>query len=131
MRIDTCCTGLSAGPELTFLKNTNPYLFSSWDADAGVFRDGEPGVRFPVLFLGYMEVGRMIDAQADGFAVGQMVAGSWGHKTGHAAEASGDLLVPLPAALDPALGIFVGQMVPIAANGILHPDALAHGRAPS
>lgn len=62
--------------------------------------------------------------------VWQMVAGSWGHKTGHTAEASGDLLVPVPAALDPVLGIVVGQMGPIAANGILHADALAHGRTP-
>ncbi|RYH95522.1 MAG: zinc-binding alcohol dehydrogenase, partial [Acetobacteraceae bacterium] len=40
---------------------------------------------------------------------------------------AGDVLIPMPAGLDPILGIFVGQMGPIAANGILHADAEFHG----
>ena len=130
VRIDTTYTGLSAGTELTFLKNTNPYLFSSWNSDAGVFRDGEPAMRYPVPFLGYMETGRVIDAQAEGFHVGQLVAGMWGHKTSHIADPTCDLLIPLDDDFDPILGIFVGQMGPIAANAILYADALAHGRNP-
>ena len=130
VRLDTCFTGLSAGTELTFLKNTNPYLFSSWDAEAGVFRDGAPALRYPVPFLGYMEVGQVIDAPDGGFAVGQMVAGTWGHKTGHTAAAVDGGLVVMPDALDPVLGVFVAQMGPIAANAILYADALAHGRTP-
>ena len=130
VRLDTRFTGLSAGTELTFFKNTNPYLSASWDADAGVFREGEAAMRFPVPFLGYMEVGRVIDAQAEGFRVGDLVAGSWAHKTGHTADAGRDLLVPLPEALDPVLGVFVAQMGPIAANAILYADALAHGQVP-
>ena len=34
-RVDTLYTGLSAGTELTYLKGTNPYLHSSWDAERG------------------------------------------------------------------------------------------------
>lgn len=129
IRLDTCFTGLSAGTELTFLKNTNPYLFASWDADAGVFRDGTPAMGYPVQFLGYMEVGRVIDSKSPDFRNGDLVAGTWGHKTGHRVNPASDLVLPMPEGLDPMLGIFVAQMGPIAANGILHADAVAHGRA--
>ena len=130
IRLDTCFTGLSAGTELTFLKNTNPYLFSSWDAAAGVFRDGEPAVRYPVPFMGYMEMGRVIDSKHPGFHNGDLVAGTWGHKTGHIVNPDADLVVPMPAALDPLLGVFVAQMGPIAANAILYADALMYGQTP-
>ena len=130
IRIDTCFTGLSAGTELTFLKNTNPYLFSSWDAAAGVFRDGDPAVRYPVPFMGYMEMGRVIDSQSPDFRNGDLVAGTWGHKTGHTANPATDLVVPMPAGMDPLLGVFVAQMGPIAANAILYADALMHGQMP-
>ncbi len=130
IRLDTCFTGLSAGTELTFLKNTNPYLFSSWDAAAGVFRDGEPAMRYPVPFMGYMEMGRVIDSKNADFRNGDLLAGTWGHKTGHTADPAVDLVTPMPAGLDPLLGIFVGQMGPIAANAILYADALMHGQAP-
>ena len=125
VRLDLCFTGLSAGTELTFLKNTNPYLTSSWDADACMFRSDTPAVSFPLRFMGYMEVARVIDSRADGFGVGDIVAASFGHKTGHTATPAHDLLVPMPAEIDPMLGIFVAQMGPIAANGILHADAIA------
>ena len=129
VRLDLLYTGFSAGTELTFLKNTNPYLHSRWDGEAGIFVPGDASERFPIRFLGYMEVGRVIDARAPGFAVGQPVATTFGHKSGHTARASHDLLVKLPGALDPILGIFVAQMGPICANGILHADAEAFGPA--
>lgn len=123
LRIDTLFTGISAGTELTFLKDTNPYLRARYDGETGLFLPGEPGARYPVPFLGYMEVGRVTEAAAPGWAAGDVVAGTWGHKTGHTADVFHEMLVPLPAGMDPMLGIFVGQMGPIAANGILHADA--------
>lgn len=126
VRLDLCYTGLSAGTELTFLKGTNPYLGASWDADATMFRADRPAVDFPVRFMGYMEVAKISDSKAAGFAVGDLVATTFGHKTGHIATPAQDFLVPMPAECDPMLGIFVAQMGPIAANGILHADALAH-----
>lgn len=129
VRVDLLYTGLSAGTELTFLKGSNPYLHSRWDAEAGVFVPGEPTARFPVAFLGYMEVGRVVDAKAPGYRRDDVVAGRWGHKTGHTGDPSQDLLVRLPQGMDPLLGIFVAQMGPIAANGILHADALEFGGA--
>lgn len=129
LRLELMFTGLSAGTELTFLKGTNPYLHSRWDDFAGRFLPGEPSARYPVNFLGYMESARIIDARAQGFQAGQVVAAAFGHKTGHTADPAHDLLVPLPVGMDPMLGIFVAQMGPIAANGILHADAEAFGGA--
>jgi threonine dehydrogenase-like Zn-dependent dehydrogenase len=127
VRLDLMYTGISAGTELTFLKGTNPYLTSRWDGDRGVFVPGEPSARFPVNFLGYMEVGRVIDSRADGFRTGEVIATTFGHKTGHTANPGQDLLLHMPKGLDPILGIFAAQMGPIAANGILHADAEEFG----
>lgn len=123
VRLDTLYTGFSAGTELTFYKNTNPYLHSRWDGGRGVFVPGEAGQHFPVPFLGYMEVARVTEARAPGFAPGEIVASTYAHKSGHTADPFHDLLVKLPAGIDPMLGIYVAQMGPIAANGLLHADA--------
>ena len=80
-------------------------------------------------FLGYMEVAAVVASAAPGFAPGDIVAATFGHKTGHTANPAHELLVPLPPDLDPILGIFVAQMGPICANGILHADAEALGAA--
>ena len=37
VRLEMLYTGFSAGTELTFVKNTNPYLHSRWDGGRGVF----------------------------------------------------------------------------------------------
>lgn len=123
VRLETLYTGLSAGTELTFLKHTNPYFHSRWDAERGVFVSGEASIDYPVPFLGYMEVARVTESRSARFTAGQVLATTFGHKSGHTADPSRDVLIPLPPDLDPILGIFVAQMGPIAANGILHADA--------
>jgi predicted dehydrogenase/glycosyltransferase involved in cell wall biosynthesis/NADPH:quinone reductase-like Zn-dependent oxidoreductase len=127
VRLETLYTGLSAGTELTFLKNTNPYFHARFDAERGVFLEGEPDLRYPVPFLGYMEVARISHSRTAGFADNEVVSATYAHKSGHTADPSHDMLVPLAADVDPILGIFVAQMGPIAANGILHADAEAFG----
>ncbi|WP_026203211.1 glycosyltransferase [Rhizobium giardinii] len=127
VRLDTLYTGFSAGTELTFLKNTNPYFRSRFDGGRGVFIDNEADLHYPVAFLGYMEVARVAESRAGGFCDGQVLATTYAHKTGHTADPYHDLLVPMPSEVDPLLGIFVAQMGPIAANGILHADAEAFG----
>lgn len=127
VRLETLYTGFSAGTELTFLKNTNPYFHSRFDGGRGVFIENEPDLRYPVPFLGYMEVARVSESRAPGFETGDVVASTYAHKSGHTADPFQDVLVPLPAGFDPILGIFVAQMGPIAANGILHADADAFG----
>lgn len=123
VRLETLYTGFSAGTELTFMKHTNPYFHSRWDADRGVFIGGELSLDYPVPFLGYMEVARVVDSRNPAFKNGQVLATTYGHKTGHTADPSRDVLIPMADDLDPVLGIFVAQMGPIAANGILHADA--------
>jgi threonine dehydrogenase-like Zn-dependent dehydrogenase len=118
--VDTLYSGLSAGTELSFLKATNPYLRARWDDDLCVFREAEPGVRFPVRTLGYMEVGRVTESHTPAVEVGELVAMTYGHKTGHCADPSREWVIPLPDDLDPLLGIYVAQMGPICANGLLH-----------
>ena len=96
VRLDTLYSGFSAGTELTFFKDTNPYLRSRWDEGRSVFVEGEPSARFPVPFLGYMEVARVTDSRTPAFANGDIVCGSYGHKSGHTADPFHELLVPLP-----------------------------------
>ena len=127
VRLDLRYSGLSAGTELTFLKGANPYLHARWDDGRGVFEPGDPSVRFPVPFMGYMEVAEVLSSSARGFGPGDTVATTFGHKTGHTANPETELLVHLPSDLDPILGVFVAQMGPIAANGVLHADAEALG----
>jgi threonine dehydrogenase-like Zn-dependent dehydrogenase len=122
-RVDTLYTGLSAGTELTFYKGTNPYLHSRWDEGFGVFRQGEPSARYPIPFLGYMEVGQVTESLAPDVPEGQILAMNYGHKTGHTAHPHHDFYIPLPDGVDPVLGIYGQQMGPICANGLLHAAA--------
>lgn len=122
LRVATTYSGFSAGTELTFMKGTNPYLHSRWDEGRRVFVNGEAGMHYPVPFVGYMEVGRVIEGEARGVPAGAIVAGAWGHKTGHVIDPGRDRFFVLPNDIDPMLGIYVGQMGPIAANGLLYAD---------
>ena len=122
-RVDTLYTGFSAGTELTFFKGSNPYLQSSWDEQLCVFREGQPSASFPITALGYMEVGRVSETRTPAVQVGEVVAMTYGHKTGHTAHPLQDFFVSLPDDLDPILGIYVAQMGPICANGLLHAAA--------
>jgi threonine dehydrogenase-like Zn-dependent dehydrogenase len=120
--VRTLYSGVSAGTELTFLNGTNPALHSSFDPELGLFRPGEPAAAYPVTRLGYMEVARVEATAQDGSGppVGALVAMTYGHRTGYAADPLRDRIVELPAELDPILGIYVAHMGPICANGLLH-----------
>ncbi len=119
-RVDTIYTGLSTGTELTFFRGTNPYLSARWDDDYGLFVEGEPSERLPKPFLGYMEVGRVVESCSPALSRGALVAATYGHKTGHTLNPETDFYVKLPDSFEPVLGIYVGQMGPICANALLH-----------
>jgi threonine dehydrogenase-like Zn-dependent dehydrogenase len=118
--VNTHYSGLSAGTELTFFKGSNPYLRARWDDDLCLFCEGEPKTTYPIKILGYMEVGQVVETHTPAVCSGELVAMAYGHKTGHLADAAHEFFVPLPADLDPLLGIYVAQMGPICANGLLH-----------
>jgi Zinc-binding dehydrogenase len=122
-RVDTLFTGFSAGTELTFVKGSNPYLHARWDARYGMFLPGEASTQYPIPFLGYMEVGRVAQSCTPSVRTGDLLAMTYGHKTGHTADAAEEFFLPLPPDIDPLLGIYVAQMGPICANGLLHAAA--------
>ena len=122
-RIETLYSGISSGTEATFLHGTNPYLHARWDEEYGLFQRDEPSMHFPIPFLGYMEVGRVTESRTSAVSEGTLVAMAYGHKSGHTADANHEFFIPLPPTLDPLLGIYVAQMGPICANGVLHAAA--------
>jgi NADPH:quinone reductase-like Zn-dependent oxidoreductase len=126
--VETIYSGISAGTELTFMHGTNPYLNATWDAEFGIFRPNNAALHYPIPFLGYMEVGRVMASQTPAVQEGQVVAMAYGHKSGHTANALQEFYVPLPNDLDPLLGIYVAQMGPICVNGLLHAAADLVGR---
>jgi threonine dehydrogenase-like Zn-dependent dehydrogenase len=123
-RIDTLFSGLSAGTELTYYRGTNPFLHAAWDRHFCGFRRDRPG---QVEVLGYMEVGRVRETRTDRVAVGDLIALAYGHRTSYVADALQARVVPLPPDLDPLLGIYLAQMGPICANGVLHAAADRQG----
>jgi len=118
-RVHTLFSGVSAGTELSFVKGTHPALHTGFDPELGLF-GGPVADPYPVRRLGYMEVGRVEET-------GGLVAMAYGHRTAYAADPLHDRIVPLPADLDPILGIYVAHMGPICANGLLHAAADRHG----
>ncbi|MEZ4869141.1 MAG: zinc-binding alcohol dehydrogenase [Caldilineaceae bacterium] len=127
-RVDTLYSGISSGTELTFYRGTNPYLHARWDEEFGLFRTGESSAHYPMPFLGYMEVGRVTESRAQGVHEGDVVAMAYGHKTGHTTDTVHEFYMPFPHDVNPILGIYVAQMGPICANGLLHAAAEAVGQ---
>ena len=123
-RVRTIATGLSAGTELTFLKGTNPWHRRTFDRARRVFVDGPPTSAYPVPVMGYMEVGEVTESRADGVAVGDVLAMTYGHRRAYTAG-PGDFRFRLPSGFDPVLGTLVAQLGPICANGLLHASAQA------
>jgi threonine dehydrogenase-like Zn-dependent dehydrogenase len=127
VRIATAYTGLSAGTELSWFRGSNPFLGRHFDRELGLFADGEPTSPYPVTRVGYMETGTVVESRAPGLPVGTRVACPYGHATAHVADPVTEHVVPLPADLDPVLGVYVAHMGPICANGVLHAAADAGG----
>ncbi|MBG0567483.1 zinc-dependent alcohol dehydrogenase [Actinoplanes aureus] len=127
-RARTLFSGVSAGTELTFLKGTNPALHTGFDAGLGLF-GAPPEQAYPVTRLGYMEVAEVEQSRTAAFPDGTVVAMTYGHRTGYNGHPLRDRVVPLPAGLDPILGVYVAHMGPICANGLLHAAADRYGPA--
>jgi threonine dehydrogenase-like Zn-dependent dehydrogenase len=120
--VQTLYSGLSAGTELGYVKGTDPAFTSRHDRDLGVFLPGEGSRRYPIPAMGYMEVGQVVESRRPDLAEGALVAAAYGHRSCHVL-AAGDLAVPVPPDVDPLLGIYLAQMGPICANGLLHAAA--------
>ena len=121
LRVRTLYSGISAGTELTAYRGSNPYLSKQWDAQNRLFHPSEsPSQPYPLSGWGYEEVGEVIevDSQVTSLKVGDIVYGTWGHRTHHILQEEYASQRLKPDGLDPILAIY-SHLGPIALNGIL------------
>lgn len=126
IRLRTLYSGISAGTEMTAYRGSNPYLHHRWDTERRLFLPNEaPSQPYPLVGWGYEEVGEVVETGADvqQIQVGQVVYGTWGHRSHAILEEAYAAQRIKPAELDPLLAIF-SHIGPIALNGIL--DANIH-----
>jgi 2-desacetyl-2-hydroxyethyl bacteriochlorophyllide A dehydrogenase len=126
VRVRTLYSGISAGTELASYRGSNPYLHKHWDAQNRLFLPAsEPSLLYPITQWGYEEVGEVVEtgAEVTQLSAGQVVYGTWGHRSRAVLEE--DFLAKRikPQGLDPVLAIY-SHIGPIAINAIL--DANIH-----
>lgn len=120
VRLRTLYSGISAGTELTAYRGSNPYLHRQWDPARKLFIPAEqPALAYPVSGWGYEEVGQVIElgGEVQQVAMGDIVYGTWGHRTHHIVEEEYARERLQPGALEPIFGIF-SQIGSIALNGV-------------
>lgn len=123
VRIRTLYSGISAGTELAAYRGTSPHLNKRWDAERRLFVQGGSDLAYPVTSWGYEEVGEVIDCGAAVTKVerGDIIGGTWGHRSSHVADETWASERVLPSALDPLCGIF-SHVGAIALNAVLDAD---------
>lgn len=108
VRVRTLYSGISAGTELTQYRGTNPYLQKRFDPETRLFVEDRAGLAYPLKGFGYEQAGQIseLGAGVSGLQVGQLVWGSWNHRSQVVLDES--LVKPrlLPPGTDPRLGIF-------------------------
>lgn len=120
VRIATLYSGISAGTELSQYRGTNPFMHRRFDEASRLFVEGAaPSWPYPVPNLGYEEVGRIVEVgpEAQGLDVGQLVYGTWNHRTHHVATADYAASRLLPESADPRIGVF-SHIGAVALNGV-------------
>jgi threonine dehydrogenase-like Zn-dependent dehydrogenase len=122
VRLQTLYSGISAGTELTHYRGSNVYLHKLWKDTDRLFLTGEGSTSktYPIYGSGYEECGKVIELGSAVSRVkpGDIVYGTWQHRTHHIVSEDYAASRLLPGSLDPVLGIF-SQMTAIAYNGIL------------
>lgn len=120
VRLWTLYSGISAGTELTAYRGSNPYLHKLWDPARKLFVPAEqPSLTYPVSGWGYEEVGEVIElgSEVEGISTGDVIYGTWGHRTRHIVEEDYARSRIQAKSLDPLFGIF-SQIGSIAMNGV-------------
>jgi 2-desacetyl-2-hydroxyethyl bacteriochlorophyllide A dehydrogenase len=123
VRLRTLFSGISAGTELASYRGSHPSLSKRWDTSRRLFVEDRPTLRYPVVGWGYEEVGTVVELGAGVSQVheGDVIWGSWGHRsTTVMAEATAGARV-LSRDLDPMLGIF-SHIGAVALNAVLDAD---------
>lgn len=120
-------SGISAGTELSVVKGSNVRLTAAtWTPDSEPDLERLPGLTYPVRDLGYMEVGEIVASEAAGFPVGALVALAYGHQTATIVVPRPGSVTLMPDDIKPLHGIWVSNLLPICANGLLHAAAEFH-----
>lgn len=126
VRVQTLYSGISAGTELSAYRGSNPFIHKRFDPQSRLFLPSDgPSQPYPLTGWGYEEVGKVIEIgqQVSRLKVGDVVYGTWGHRTQHVLDEAYAAVRLKPEALDPMLAIY-SHIGPIALNGIL--DANIH-----
>jgi threonine dehydrogenase-like Zn-dependent dehydrogenase len=119
-----CYSGISAGTELSVVKGSNVRLDSDAWIPAGEPALGRiPSLTYPVRDLGYMEVGEIIESEAVDFPIGARVALACGHKTAATVIPRPGSIVVMPDDIKLLHSIWISNLLPICANGLLHAAA--------
>ncbi len=123
VRVRTLLSGISAGTELTAYRGSNPYLTKSWHEESRLFVPGTTSLEYPVDGWGYEEVGEVIELGADvqSMSTGDVVWGTWGHRSDVVLGESYAATRRLPAGADPTIGVF-SRIGAIALNSVLDAD---------
>ena len=120
VRLQTLYSGISAGTELTAYRGSNPYLHKQWDPARKLFIPGEQTtLTYPISGWGYEEVGEVIElgSEVKDVSTGDVIFGTWGHRTLHIVEESYARDRLQAKSLDSIFGIF-SQIGAIAINGV-------------
>jgi threonine dehydrogenase-like Zn-dependent dehydrogenase len=123
VRLRTLYSGISAGTELTAYRESNPYLSKRWDDDRRLFLDEGVSLRHPIEGWGYEEVGEVAEVGSAVSEVrpGEVVWGTWGHKSTTVVHENWAAQRRLPPDVDPMVGIF-SRIGAIALNAVLDAD---------
>ena len=123
VRLRTRYSGISAGTELTAYRGSNPYLAKRWDAERRIFVEDRVSFEYPVDGWGYEEVGEVVELGPDVSLVaeGDVVYGTWGHRSSKVVDEDWAAARLLPAGADPLLGVF-SRIGAIALNAVLDAD---------
>ncbi len=123
VRLKTLYSGISAGTEMTAYRGSNPYLAKRWDPDRRLFVEGETSLEYPVEGWGYEEVGEVAEAGPAVTKVqpGDVVYGTWGHRSTKVVEEDWAAARRLPQGVDPVVGVF-SRIGAIALNAVLDAD---------
>jgi threonine dehydrogenase-like Zn-dependent dehydrogenase len=123
VRIRTLYSGISAGTELGQYRGVSPYLNKRWDVERRLFVGDGVSLTYPVASWGYEEVGEIVEVGAAVSRVqqGNVVWGTWSHKSSHVADEDWAAARILPSSLDPICGIY-SHVGAIALNAVLDAD---------
>lgn len=123
IRVRTLFSGISAGTELTAYRGSNPYLAKRWDEDSRLFVADAASLEYPVEGWGYEEVGEVVELGSDvrSVAAGDIVWGTWGHRSSAVLSEEYAADRRLPGGVDPLIGAFA-HIGAIALNAVLDAD---------